>query len=88
MAPASRRETLGNLLRERVELAEWGPRGPRRVTVRDRRPVKGGILASEVTVAKDRPPTGRTTWKKGGTRVEAGRDHRGRFIEGSWTYSF
>jgi hypothetical protein len=85
--PTSQQETLANLLRDHVEVGEWGPRGPTRITVRDRRPLKGGTLASMLTVARKRPTEGEMTYTKNGKRVRVGRDSRGRFIEASWTLS-
>ena len=87
MAPASRRETLGNLLRERVEWGEWGPRGPRRLTVRERRPLRGGVPTATVTAAPRRPLARDVTWTRNGTRVQTGRDPRGRFARSDWTHS-
>ena len=82
------RRSLGNLLRDHIEVGGWSPKGPRRVTVRDRRPRRGGTLDAMLTLAKDRPVTAHSTGTRNGARVQAGHDHRGRFVEGSFTVTF
>lgn len=80
MAQASKAQTIGNMLAPHIEMSEWGGTGPRRVTVRGRRPLKGGELRVEVRKQRGQPTSVRGRYQKGGARVQAQRDEHGRFV--------